>query len=69
MADAKKCDRCGDLYEIEYNPAPLGGIKKPKYTVTDNYYSRNQHDDDVSRQLDLCPVCVDKLKQFVGGQY
>ena len=68
MAEARKCDRCGGLYEIQYNPPPQGGIKKPKYEVTENYYSKNQHGDDESKRLDLCPLCVEKLKQFIGGK-
>lgn len=51
MANAKKCDRCGTLYEQTTIPAvnviidnhPYGGCK-----------------------IDLCPKCQDELERFVS---
>lgn len=43
MANAKKCDRCGKLYEENCYGRPYG-----------------------TQRLDLCPTCMDKLKQFMA---
>lgn len=64
--DAKKCDRCGKLYE-QYNH---------KYSIatidTSNFNGfklvREQFDGECygSTKIDLCPECADNLKDWLG---
>lgn len=66
MALAKKCDRCGNLYEyypigskVQYN-----GIRRIKIRP-----DGNQSDQDSS--LDLCPTCMSEFDRFMidGGKF
>jgi hypothetical protein len=51
MADAKKCDRCGNFYVKNNDPA---------YVIT--YFNRLTH-----FTKDLCPDCEKKLKEWFEG--
>ena len=51
MADAKKCDRCGAFYVMYVNP--ILQITK------DNHPYSPTH-------IDLCPQCVEELKQWLN---
>lgn len=53
MASAKKCDRCGALYEMPVNP--ILRIKKDLYPYEPKY-------------IDLCPQCYEELKQWLENK-
>lgn len=64
MALAKKCDRCGKLYEhypIGNHTGVFNGIKRVRK-------------EDVGRvcyeemSIDLCPECMDKPNKFLKGE-
>lgn len=59
MADAKKCDRCGDLYEM------YDGIKFEKAGLSYNHIHALTNYDRVHRTFDLCPTCMNKLINFL----
>lgn len=72
MAEARRCDRCGEFYSIN------DGIKeRGEYPITANYkkliYSMTLYDNNVSRikHLDLCPKCSRSLIVWLNdhGQY
>ena len=57
MADAKKCDRCGDLYErpkTEPVPKVVKDIQRYHYEFYEFY--------------DLCPNCLAKLRIFLANK-
>lgn len=58
MADAKKCDRCGKLYE-HYD-----GIR---VVENDSCYHimRLENDTINTRVYDMCPECMQKLVDFI----
>ena len=60
MSAAKKCDRCGILYE-EYNTENssenINGIMTLNIDRYGTYYSH--------KPLDLCPQCADSLKNWM----
>ena len=61
MAFAKKCDRCGKLYE-EYNTnkndKKINGIMTLNLDFQRKYYAH--------RPLDLCPECKDSFEEWLG---
>ena len=61
MADAKKCDRCGALYDI------YDGI-----TFITNGWEYNHMaiftNSSVSKTFDLCPNCMGKLIDFLKDE-
>lgn len=63
MAFAKKCDRCGKLYE-EYNtksdPMNTNGV-----TVVNLDHSRNYH---TQKVLDFCPKCNESFNKWLKGE-
>lgn len=66
MASARKCDRCGKLYEVydvkckKYETVATDRFNAVKLcrTVDDGYYR--------GKMLDLCPECMDGLLQFLS---
>ena len=50
MADAKKCDRCGAFYVMYVNP--ILSIEKDLHPYP-------------PQVIDLCPQCVEELKQWL----
>ena len=60
MANARKCDRCGNLYE-EYNTAnnkeKFNAIMPINLDHKRQYYSHEA--------LDLCPECMGKLRDWL----
>ena len=59
MANAKKCDRCGRLYEYyEGVEVTKGGRKYHALSVENGY---------VNKWYDLCPVCMTKLVDFINN--
>lgn len=57
MANAKKCDRCGKLYEVYH------GIQMCKDGhFYDTVIVANLG---MSRSYDMCPECMTKLKEFL----
>ena len=60
MANAKKCDRCGDLYEM------YDGIKfEEKVNLSYNHIHVLTNHDSVHKTFDLCPICMNKLINFL----
>lgn len=58
MALARQCDRCKQLYIINDSQA--------KYTVVDKKAEQNQHEDFISKEVDLCPQCQIALNKFMN---
>ena len=62
MAEARKCDRCGKLYEI-YTVIGLPNDLRKVSTIT----TGNDNADNESR--DLCPECMDEfIEWYKKGQ-
>lgn len=57
MANAKKCDRCGNLYEL-YSGIQIG--KGGHF-----YHTALVANSNISRSYDMCPECMTKLKEFL----
>lgn len=62
MANAKKCDRCGVLYEI-YN-----GIKIERGGNSFNWLRLFTTHGVAYREFELCPECMTKLVGFLKGE-
>ena len=60
MANAKKCDICGSLYE-NYNSKP-DAVKSNGIMFLN---VRDFGDYSESRKYDCCPECMDTIKHFV----
>ena len=61
MAFAKKCDRCGKLYEeynTEHDSKKINGIMTLNLDFKRRYYS--------NESLDLCPECKDSFEEWLG---
>ena len=61
MANAKKCDRCGKLYEM-YRGIPLideGNVYHALILVDQRYDDR--------KPFDLCPECMQKVIYFLDN--
>lgn len=65
MALAKKCDRCGKLYE-HY---PTGS--KPQYNAIRRLYkTENGGITSVGVSIDLCPKCMEAFDKFmINGKF
>ena len=63
MALAKKCDRCGKLYE-EYNTKEdckkINGIALLNIDCHEKYYLHGP--------IDLCPDCKDSFKEWLANK-
>lgn len=65
MADAKKCDRCGNIYEetqptaFESLADALSEIVMPQRVTAQASL--------IEYFLDLCPLCCKSLKRWVKG--
>jgi len=65
MALAKKCDRCGKLYEhypIGDQAGVFNSIKRVR--KNDEGHVRSYEE----RSIDLCPECMDTLNRFLKGE-
>lgn len=51
MANAKKCDRCGKLYERTYTPDLKILLYRDPYSAEET--------------IDLCDKCLNKLTMFI----
>lgn len=63
MADAKKCDRCGKLYE-PYNKSRLYGTMRVSafaFMIENRGYSLDE-------RYDLCPDCMKFLQKWFKGK-
>ena len=70
MANARKCDCCGNLYEaynVAQNRFKISGFTPLNIDSQGEYYA--------NKFVDLCPVCVkplhdilDKVKRNIGGK-
>lgn len=64
MALAKKCDRCGKLYEhypIGNQSGVFNAIKRVRKNSEGLILFKEQSND-------LCPECMDKLNKFLKGE-
>ena len=64
MALAKKCDRCGGLYEpkaIKYDGESFNGVA----LVTKENESKIHY---TTVYKDLCPGCIAKIKNFLKAE-
>lgn len=58
MANAKKCDRCGRLYELHE------GL--PIIPLGNKYYGMMLIGQDKARSFDLCLPCAASLRMWLG---
>lgn len=59
MAIARKCDRCGKLYEYY----PEGN--KVRYNGVQRIYGRINGGYDMDNPLDFCPKCMSAFDEFM----
>lgn len=59
MASAKKCDACGEFYEFNNDEQKANGI-------TFTYFNESGQASHTVGRMELCPVCMSKVKQIVG---
>lgn len=69
MADAKKCDRCGNFYtssekRLDSQGRYLKGITMDGLKYTNGYI--NQSCTRYQKQIDLCPDCGEKLISWLN---
>ena len=60
MAAAKKCDRCGKLYEpynIKNDAKNFNGINTVNLDASGRYYGH--------KPMDLCPECKDSFEEWL----
>lgn len=60
MAAARKCDRCGNLYEpynTENNAKKINGINTVNIDTQGKFYSH--------KAIDLCPDCKDQFEGWL----
>ena len=65
MSRARKCDRCGSLYEF------YEGTKTTERANAVELIDRDMDNSSWSRKIyDLCPVCMDSFLQYlhIGGR-
>ena len=61
MSDAKRCNRCGEYYDL--NPKNLPGTKTgPKYSI--NYYKQLGYMGAEVKSFDLCPECARQFTEW-----
>ena len=64
MAIARKCDRCGKLYEYY----PKGN--KVQHNGLQRIYGRINGGYDTDRPYDFCPECMNAFNDFmIGGKF
>ena len=64
MAIARKCDRCGKLYEYypQGNKSQCNGVQRIYITITGGY--------DSGKPCDLCPECMTAFDEFmINGKF
>jgi hypothetical protein len=64
MASAKKCDRCGTLYEGKEISKKLKGFNYEVVTSCFNIAFSGSH---YTETFDLCPKCSEKYEKFLTG--
>ena len=64
MANAKKCDRCGTLYE-PYGIIDRVRAEKNSIMVIGNIYGEITSRDEF---YDLCPDCMEELHEWLKGE-
>lgn len=64
MADAKKCDRCGNYYDKNEKHETVGRISG-EVVVGIGTIGRNGHMD---KYFDLCDTCIGSFKKFTDGR-
>lgn len=57
MANAKKCDKCGKLYELPE--------KKVGLNIFENYEADGKV---LTRSIDLCEECEEAIKNIIEGE-
>lgn len=62
MANAKKCDRCGRLYE--FYDADVSGYKVNAVSLV-HRYSHGGSGYDTRLVADLCPKCMDEFTNWI----
>ena len=62
MASARKCDRCGNLYEI------YDGIRFERGGYSYNWMRILTNHGSAMRDFDLCPECMTKLIEFLRNE-
>lgn len=63
MASARKCDRCGKLYEFYYKESD--GMVINGMTLVENDVTYNSHK--TKMYIDLCPECLTQLAEWLEG--
>lgn len=63
MADAKKCDRCGNYYDKNEKHETFGRVSGSKLSGI-RTVDRSGHMD---KDFDLCDTCIGSFKKFMDG--
>lgn len=66
MASAKKCDRCGTLYEGKEISKKLK-LKGINYEVVTSCFNIAFSGSHYTETFDLCPKCSEKYEKFLTG--
>lgn len=68
MANAFKCDVCGNFFELQPLRDFIGGKNKEGVSVNLRLFMLDKHGHKACdfEQWDLCPECYEKLKQFLN---
>lgn len=64
MANAMKCDRCGQYYDENKQHKTIGRILGSKITGISLVCDFDSHD----KMIDLCDDCITDLKEFMKGK-
>lgn len=64
MADLKRCDRCGEIFEPNKAGTIVTSINNVK-NVMPAYISFSRYSNDHFAQWDLCPKCVARFQDFM----
>lgn len=63
MANVKKCDICGKVYENKYHKKSIEiYVYDKKSTTYDEFVSFEDFN-----HIDCCPVCTDRILNFVNA--
>lgn len=67
MADAKKCDRCGNFYDRNEKNV-MGASYSGRIFHLAGILMFNEYDDGQTKGYDLCDDCGYKLMSFMEGK-
>lgn len=75
MADARKCDRCGECFDPYHTKGDMCRFKNPVFQNSEGLKEIKRagflyEDDGPDALVDLCPTCAQAFRLFMNcGQY